>query len=108
MTIIFKFIDFVEFHLASPFLLPATITISLKVVWTDFQCVLQWPHSKKPLSTFVTNRLKEVKSLEGTSFRYIPTQENPAELATRGKSPSELLHSIWWNGPSWLTKPQNQ
>ena len=84
------------------------LPISSKILWTDSQCVLQWLHSKKPLSTFVTNRLKEIKSLDGTLFKYIPTQENPADLATRGKSPSELLQSIWWNGPSWLAKPQNQ
>ena len=84
------------------------LPISAKVLWTDSQCVLQWLHSTKSLSTFVTNRLKEIKSLGGTSFKYIPTQENPADLATRGKSLSELLQSTWWNGPSWLTKPQNQ
>jgi len=84
------------------------LPISSKVLWTDSQCVLQWLHSKKPLSTFVTNRLKEIKSLEGASFKYIPTQENPADLATRGKSPSELLQSIWWNGPTWLARPLNQ
>jgi len=52
--------------------------------------------------------LKEIKSLKGTLFKCVPTQENPADLATRGKSPSELMQSIWWNGPSWLAKPQNQ
>ena len=56
---------------------------------------------------FVTNRLKEIKSLEGTVFRYISTQENPADLATRGKAPSELNSSIWWNGPPWLSKPES-
>ena len=27
-------------------------------------------------------------------------------MATRGKAPSELNSSIWWNGPPWLSKPQ--
>ena len=40
-------------------------------------------------------------------FRYISTQENPADLATRGKVPSELNSSIWWNGPPWLSKPES-
>jgi len=47
------------------------LPISSKILWTDSQCVLQWLNSKKPLSTFVTNRLKEIKSLEGTLFKYV-------------------------------------
>ena len=52
--------------------------------------------------------LKEIKSLEGVTFRYIPSQENPADLATRGKSPAELASSLWWNGPTSLCEPQSQ
>ena len=76
-------------------------------MYTDSQCVLHWLQTKRSLSVFVTNRLKEIKLLEGTVFRYISTQENPADLATRGKAPSELNSSIWWNGPPWLSKPES-
>ena len=69
------------------------LPISSKVLWTDSQCVLHWLQSRKPLPTFVTNRLKEIKSLERVSIRYVPTEENPADLATRGKSPSELKNT---------------
>ena len=58
--------------------------------------------------TFVTNRLKEIKSLEGVSIRYVSTEENPADLATRGKSPSELINTSWWNGPHWLSQTEDQ
>ena len=71
------------------------LPIKSKILYTDSQCVLHWLQTKKPLSVFVTNRLKEIKSLEVTTFKYIPTQENPADLATRGKSPSELNSSMW-------------
>ena len=75
---------------------------SSKLLWTDLQCVLHWLQSRKPLSSFVTNRLKEIKSLEGLSFRYVPTEDNPADIATRGKTPVELSSSIRWTGPHWL------
>ena len=74
------------------------LPIKAKILYTDSQCVLHWLQTKKPLSVFVTNRLKEIKSLEGLTFRYILTQENPADLATRGNSSSEVNHSL--NGQS--------
>ena len=84
------------------------LSISSKVLWTDSQCVIHWLQSRKPLPIFVTNRLKEIRSLKGVSIKYIPTEENPADLATRGKSPSELMNSIWWNGPQWLSHTTDQ
>ena len=31
------------------------------------------------------------------------SEENPADCASRGLFPAELLqHSLWWNGPRWL------
>ena len=68
--------------------------ISGKTVLTDSLCVLYWLQTSKPLSVFVTNRLKEIKSLEETMFNHVSSEDNPADLATRGKSPQELS-SIW-------------
>ena len=71
----------------------------------DSQCVLYWIQSCKPLPVFVENRLREIKAERNISFRYVPTLENPADLATKGKSANELFESLWWHGPSWLKKP---
>lgn len=36
-------------------------------------------------------------------WHHIPGRENPADCASRGLSPSELVdHELWWQGPSWL------
>ena len=83
------------------------VSVTSKILWTDSQCILQWMQSTKPLPVFVKNRLKEIKSLEGVDFRYVPTKDNPADMATRGKPPQELS-SIWWSGPHWLKQPKNQ
>lgn len=39
-------------------------------------------------------------------WRYVSTKENPADLATRGVTPSELAElRLWWRGPNWLEEP---
>ena len=41
---------------------------------------------------------------EPSQWRHVSTVENPADLCTRGASPSDLAEcSLWWNGPDWLT-----
>ena len=44
-------------------------------------------------------------STEPSQWQHVSTEENPADLCTRGANPSELADSpLWWNGPDWLTK----
>ncbi len=40
-------------------------------------------------------------------WRHVPRSENPADVASRGVYPSELLdHQLWWDGPEWLWKSE--
>lgn len=57
---------------------------------------------------FVTNHVSEVHSLlPSSTWQHVKSQDNPADLATQGIPPSLLLDAqIWWQGPSWLRKPQ--
>ena len=82
------------------------LQITRMIVLTDSLCVLHWLISKKPLSSFVTNRVKDILSFKGVTFRHIPSEQNPADLATRGKPPSGLS-SMRWNGPDWLNQPED-
>ena len=84
------------------------LQITGMTVFTDSMCVLHWLQSKKPLSVFVTNRLKEIKSLEELIFKHVSSEDNPADIATRGKPPRELSSTIWWMGPTWLKHPEQQ
>ena len=72
--------------------------------WSDSQIVLSWISSSKPLKKFISNRVKEIKSLvPNQTWRYCPTESNPADLLTRGTSPSKVLDdSFWIQGPEWL------
>ena len=81
------------------------VNVTEKHVWIDSQCVLNWLNSKRPLATFVENRIKEMKADKAIKFHYISTTENPADIASRGASARELQHNrLWWHGPDWITK----
>ena len=55
------------------------------VFWSDSQIVLGWLSSSKPQKQFVRNRIAEIKDLTtGSTWNYVPTECNPADLLTRG------------------------
>jgi len=49
-------------------------------IWTDSTCVFFWLKTNKPLSLFVENRVKEIQK-QNDSFCYVPTAQNPTDLA---------------------------
>jgi len=52
---------------------------------------------------YMENRLEEIKEENITSFRYVASDQNPADLATRGSSGTEFtLSFLWWHGSSWF------
>ena len=74
-----------------------------KTLWTDSQCVLHWIRSKRQLSTFVQSRITEITAEENISFSYVNTEDNPADIPTRGMTALELNRSkMRFHGPAWL------
>ena len=77
-------------------------------LWSDSKCVLHWIRSTKPLSVFVSNRIREIRQCSDVSFHYIHTTHNPADIASRGISLGSLkTNTLWWEGPSWLREHAN-
>lgn len=76
-------------------------------LWTDSQIVLHWLASTRALPRFVKNRVAEISSLlPNHAWRYCPTQDNPADLLTRGISSEQFMQSdLWVKGPRWVTDP---
>ncbi|XP_076660431.1 uncharacterized protein LOC143363785 [Halictus rubicundus] len=76
--------------------------------WTDSSIVHTWlSQSPAKWKTFVANRVAKIQaSLPDVLWHHVPTQDNPADCASRGISPRELQsHPLWWHGPTWLEKP---
>lgn len=73
--------------------------------WTDSSIVLHWLRSSPyKWKTFVSNRVSKIQDIIPPSFwHYIKSADNPADCASRGLLPSQLLHHpLWWAGPPWL------
>jgi hypothetical protein len=89
-------LQFVKSHLHLPILDSS--------IWTDSQCVLHWLHTKKQLSVFVKNRVNEIKKIsENVTISYVPSKDNPADIASRGTLCQNLMNNkLWWEGPAWL------
>ncbi|XP_075162890.1 uncharacterized protein LOC142235523 [Haematobia irritans] len=79
--------------------------------WTDSTIVLAW--LKKPpcaWSTFVGNRVSEIlENVGNDKWQHVDSEDNPADVASRGCTPSELkTHHLWWHGPQWLKLPRDR
>ena len=54
-------------------------------------------------STFVANTIAEIQECADLKWDHVPSQEIPADCASRGVDPSSLNQlSLWWNGPKWM------
>lgn len=77
--------------------------------WTDSKIVVAWLNSEsRRWNTFVANRVSEIQNITSAFvWRHVKSKENPADLISRGVSPSTLIKSeLWWNGPQWLRSHQ--
>ncbi|GFX27557.1 uncharacterized protein TNCV_4996121 [Trichonephila clavipes] len=75
-------------------------------LWSDSMIVLAWLR-KEPmdLKTFVQNRVAKIQELYPNQlWRHVPSDQNPADLVSRGVDPEKLLQqNLWFNGPTFLS-----
>ncbi|XP_024882812.1 uncharacterized protein LOC112461708, partial [Temnothorax curvispinosus] len=75
---------------------------------SDSKITLNWIASpSRKWSTFVVNRVGEIQRLTDiSSWRYVASCNNPADILSRGSFPDDLIDShMWWHGPSFLLEP---
>ncbi|UYV81835.1 hypothetical protein LAZ67_20002653, partial [Cordylochernes scorpioides] len=92
--------------------------------WTDSSPALYWIHrclcllcsigrlgknwfltiqQQENWAQFVSNRVKEITTLtKSEDWNHVAGEHNPADLPSRGESPSKFTKSGWWEGPKWL------
>ena len=73
--------------------------------WLDSTVALHWIRGNGEYKQFVGNRVRKIQEKE-INWRHVPTEENPADVGSRGGDVSRLT-ALWWQGPSWLAKPQD-
>ena len=85
----------------------------------DSQIALSWVLSgeTKTKNVFVKNRIADIRLMKlefeekygiSIKFKYVSSDNNPADLLTRGVKVKELNEqwSFWFNGPTWLIAPE--
>ena len=72
-------------------------------LWLDSQTALFWIMNRGEWKQFVKHRVNEILKLSDKGdWRYCPSQENPADIGSRGMPASELNRNVlWWQGPAW-------
>ena len=89
------------------------VSKSLKLVpskcylWCDSTIVLAWlKNDPSKLKTFVANRAAEIKKLTNIEeWHHVVSQQNPADLLSRGLDPAKLVNNhLWFTGPQFLNQ----
>ncbi|GFU61427.1 putative RNA-directed DNA polymerase from transposon X-element [Nephila pilipes] len=77
--------------------------------WTDSSTVLTWITRREQWSVFVTNRINEIRKLTTSEdWLHISTDQNPADILSRGCGPKQLQKCKWWQGSAWLQNLKEQ
>ena len=88
-----------------------TYHIDETLFWTDSAVVLRFlQNESRRFHTFVSNRIAEVQhSSEPDQWHHVPSQDNPADVCSRGLSGRDLLQcGLWWEGPGFLTRDREE
>ncbi|EFO94108.1 hypothetical protein CRE_11624 [Caenorhabditis remanei] len=104
-------------NLARSIIAELRVPIAKVRLFTDSSCALYWILSGQNTRQWVANRTGEIKANQArllecnieTTIHHCPTKENPADLATRGMTTTELQNSsLWFNGPEFLQKDHDE
>ncbi|XP_074624723.1 uncharacterized protein LOC141882778 [Acropora palmata] len=81
-----------------------------EVFWTDSKVVQGYIYNEAcRFHTYVANRVQQVRDhTQPEQWKYVDSDNNPADDASRGLSPKDLLKaSRWLRGPTFLWEPHD-
>ncbi|GFW76139.1 integrase catalytic domain-containing protein [Trichonephila clavipes] len=81
------------------------LQITAVYFWSDSTIVISWIHREsRELKTFVANRVSKIHQLSSRDqWHHIASEQNPADVLSRGLLPEELRDdSLRWHGPELL------
>ncbi|XP_062844382.1 uncharacterized protein LOC134303055 [Trichomycterus rosablanca] len=72
--------------------------------WTDSMVVLGYINNEaRRFHVFVANRVERIKqSTESTQWKFVASEDNPADHTSRGLTVAQLVSSDWFTGPRFL------
>ncbi|XP_055543529.1 uncharacterized protein LOC129729072 [Wyeomyia smithii] len=87
-----------------------SVTIGRKILWTDSSVALSWIQAEpRNYRQFVANRVGEIQeSTTGDEWRWVPSESNPADEATKWGTGPYFGNSLWYNGPEFLRCSENK
>ena len=91
--------------------LSPNLSLSEPTCYTDSQVALYWIVSQgKHWKQFVQNHVVEIRELTPPDcWKHCAGSENPADLPSRGLTPTELSTSkLWHYGPDWLWRKADE
>ena len=71
--------------------------------WIDSTVALHWIGGRGEYKQFTSNRVEKTCQRPEIEWRHVPTQDNAADLASRGGG----ITSLRLNGPEWLSNKEN-
>ena len=79
-------------------------------LWTDSKIVLHYlRNTSSRYATFVAYRIRQIRELTlASQWYYVPTDDNPADIGSRGTEASSPKLSTWLYGPGWLKLSENE
>ena len=74
--------------------------------WLDSSVALHWIKGNGDYRQFVANRVKKIQQHSFIQWRYVRSDQNPADLGSRGGRVDKSA-KLWWEGPAWLAEPES-
>ena len=87
--------------------IPKQIEIHRIYCCTDSQISVWWIRQQtKTWKVWIQNHVNKIRNfLPINSWKFIRTNENPADIGTRGTKPDALFNkTLWWKGSSLLNR----